>query len=215
MARLRQVLDLSNALDLSLTGSAPAVGGAAKARHYYDTATRRVYVSLNGSAFAVVPLTLGTQTASATVANTTSQTTFLGTVTGEKTVPAGGLVIGKSLRIRASGVLSSTGTPNLTIVAKLGSTTVATTGVVAQTGTPSNVGWELTVDVTCRTVGASGTVFAQGCFRYGSVFMPLAATAAVTIDTTAALIVDLMATWSVADSGNTLTGSNCTLEIVN
>lgn len=212
---LRQLLHLSAGLDLSQAASAPSVSAATRARVYYDTATRRLYVSQNAGAYFTLPLTLGTQTASATVANTTTQTTFLGTVTGEKTLPANSLVVGKTLRIRALGVLSSTSTPNLTIVAKLGSTTVATTGVVAQTGTPTNVGTELSVDITCRTAGASGSVFAQGFFRYGTVFMPIAATAAVTLDTTAAQIIDLTATWSVANSGNTITGTNCVFELLN
>jgi len=215
VAILRQILSLRNALELMLSGAAPSVAPAGRARAYYDTAGRRVSLSLDGDAYAALARVLGTMTASATVANSTSETSLLGTITGGKTLAAGSLVVGKSLRVRAWGVLSSTGNPNLTVRVKLGSTVVATTGAVAQVGTPSQAGWELDGILTCRTTGASGSVFAQGCFRYGANLVPLAATAAVTVDTTAAQVLDATAQWSVADAGNTMTATNALFELLN
>lgn len=212
---LRQILRIANALELYLSGSAPAVSDATRARVYYDTATLRPYLSANGGAYHVLPVVMGAMTASATVANTTTATTIVGTVTGGKTLAANSLVAGKSVRIRASGVLSSVSQPNLTVLVKFGSVTVATTGAVAQVGTPSNAGWELDVIVTCRTAGASGTVFAQGLLRYGANLVPLAATAAVTVDTTAAAIIDVTAQWGAASASNTITATNALFEILN
>lgn len=158
-----------------------------------------------------------TQSADAVVANTTSETTLKGAIVGTASVGQFGalLVAGKTLRLRAFGYLSSTGAPNLTINVKLGSTSVCTTGAVAQSGTPTNVGWELDVMITCRTTGVSGTVIAQGIFRYGSTFMTLVSTAATTIDTTVAQIADWLATWSVQAAGNTITCTSSALEVLN
>ena len=215
MATFRSLTRIYNAIELLLGASTPDVSPADRTRQYYDATGRRVYRSINGSPYWVEPITLGTLVASATVANTASETTIVGTVTGGKTLPAALLVAGKTVRVRAFGVLSSTGTPNLTVKVKFGSTVIATTGAVAQSGTPTDVGWELDCLITCRTTGASGTVFAQGVFRYGTVVMPLAATAAVTVDTTGAHIIDLTAQWGAMDPGNTITCTNGAIELLN
>ena len=200
MATFRSLTRIYNAIELLLGASTPDVSPADRTRQYYDATGRRVYRSINGSPYWVEPITLGTLVASATVANTASETTIVGTVTGGKTLPAALLVAGKTVRVRAFGVLSARGTPNLTVKVNVGRTVIAR---------------ELDCLITCRTTGASGTVFAQGVFRYGTVVMPLAATAAVTVDTTGAHIIDLTAQWGAMDPGNTITCTNGAIELLN
>src|SRR5215213_7080434 len=91
------------------------------------------------------------QTASVTVANTTSETSLWGTVDGSLTIEANYFNrAGKSMRIHQAGYLSSTGSPTLTIRAKAGSTVLASTGAISVGGSLSNAGWWLDVLITCR-----------------------------------------------------------------
>jgi len=87
--------------------------------------------------------------------------------------------IGKSLLVKASGVISTTSTPTMawgvvadttlgTIVpANLTSGTagvLATTGLVAQ-ATGTNMVWELDVVITCITTGTAATFLADGTVK--------------------------------------------------
>jgi hypothetical protein len=132
------------------------------------------------------------QTASVTVANTVTETTLLGSGSGTLTLPANFLKVGTSLRLRAAGYHSSTGNPTITIRIKLGSTTIATMSGTGGNGT--NDSWEVNLDLTVRTVGASGTIFAQG--KYAELHSAgLVAgsdnTVTTTIDTTASITVNM------------------------
>lgn len=156
-------------------------------------------------------------TASATVANTASETTVIGSGIGTLTLPANFHRVGKTIRLTASGVLGDTGTPTLNIKFKYGSTTIVSTGAATLTTGLTNVGWRLVVDLTCRTVGASGTVIAQGLFTYDNgtaQVEALAATTTTTVDTTASQAVNVTAQWGAADSSNTITCSNLAIEIL-
>jgi hypothetical protein len=160
------------------------------------------------------------QTATATVANTVTQTTLVSTGVGSVTLPADYLVAGKTLRVRASGFLSDTGTPNLTMRVKFGTTVIASTGAVALNGTISNNVWLLECDITCRAAGASGTVFGQGKFFFDNSAQTgktegMVNTATVTIDTTAAQAISVTAEWDAASASNTISATNLTVEAVN
>lgn len=160
-------------------------------------------------------------TATATVANTTTEGSLIGGGVGVQTLPANTLTVGKSVRLQARGLLSTAAVPgNLTIAFKLGSTTVVTTGAFAVTGALTDLLWELDVLLTCRTVGGTGTVFAQGMFRYLTAALgnlqgsELVATGTTTIDTTASQLVDSTADWATADASNSIRGTNCTIELL-
>jgi hypothetical protein len=156
------------------------------------------------------------QTASVTVASTASETTLVGAGAGSATIPANAWYVGKTIRVRVSGYLSDTGTPTLTVKIKFGSTVILTTGAITLASGVSNVGWQIEGTITCRTVGGSGTVFAQGTFQYNnSVPTNIVNTAAVTIDTTASQAVSATATWSASSASNTITATNLSIEAVN
>lgn len=162
---------------------------------------------MSGSIFA--------QTASAAaVASSTAETTILSTGNGTKTLPANFFRIGRTIRVKVWGVIGNTGTPNITIKVKLGSTVILTSGTVASISVAANSGFELTADIICRTVGGSGTVMAQGAFYYGPNRLQLPATATVTVDTTASQALDVTAQWGTNDPANTITGHMCSVEIV-
>lgn len=192
-------------------------GGALSAGDLWRNTTQGTFSVFVGGTQQQLSTSMWTQTADATHANSLTESTIIGTVVGTKSVGqfAALLLAGKTLRIRAAGFLSSTGNPTLAIRVKLGAVTVLSTGDVAQSGTPTNVGWSLDAIITCRTAGVSGTVHAQGMFQYGGTFMPLVATAAVTVDTTIANVADITADWGTAVSGNSITSTHSSGDVTN
>ena len=155
------------------------------------------------------------QTASQTVANTVTETTLTATGVGTLTLPANFFVSGKTIRIKASGVVSDTGTPTNTVNIKLGGTTVATTGAVAFSGALSNNAWFIEAEITCRTTGVGGTVFVQGRFDVepGN-FEGMPNTTTDTVNTTTTLLIDVTFTWGTASASNTITCTNLTVEVL-
>lgn len=159
---------------------------------------------------------LATQTADVTIASTVTETTLLGTVVGTLTLPADSLEVGKTVRIVVRGFLSNTGTPNLTIRAKLGGTEVVGTGAIVTASGVSNVGFVATFDITLRTTGGSGTVVAAGAFEYNNgTIVNAVKTTTTTIDTTGSLAIDVTAEWGTSSASNTITCQIATIEILN
>lgn len=161
-----------------------------------------------------------TSTASATVANSVAETSIIGTGVGTLTLPANFFVVGKTIRVRVRGIMSITGTPNITVKVKLGSTVIVSTGVVAAAGTVANNLFDVVVDIICRSVGASGTVMGTGGFTYQkSTLVPatlgMVATAAVVVDTTASQVVGATVEFGTADAGNTISGQVTSVEVLN
>lgn len=164
---------------------------------------------------------LFSQTVSVEVKNTTTETTLTGSGRGTLTLPADFLKVGKTLRVTARGIFSTTGTPNLRLRVLLG----GSSGVLISTGsfaTPSSVtnrGWVLECLVTCYSVGASGTAFSQGEARISTsatdgVLIDATNAATKTIDTTSALALDVVAMWGTARNSNTITCTNLIVEAV-
>jgi len=176
----------------------------------------RLPFTLSGSG---LPGSLFSQTSGVAVANTTTETTLAGTGSGTLAIPANSLIEGRTIRVTARGVLSTTGTPTLNLRAKLGSTTVVATGAVATAGTISNHAFELVVDLVCRTTGASGTVIGEGRFwadnaAHTGLHLGLPATATVTVNTTTDLVISLTAAWGTASASNTITAHTLTAEVI-
>ncbi len=175
------------------------------------------YVTPTSTARQSLPGVLFTQTADATVANTVTETTLVGTGVGSMTLPANFFAVGKTLRIKMHGYHSSTASPTIRIKVKLGSTVVLdTTAVGSKNGTNEAV--EMDGVITCRTTGATGTVYSQGQYhelQNPAVDAPMLNTTATTIDTTASQVVAITAEWGTADPGNTITSTNLVLEVLN
>lgn len=155
--------------------------------------------------------------ASATVANSTSETSIIGTGVGTKTLPASWAVVGKTIRIRAWGLYSTTLTPTLRWRVFIGSVAVADTTSKTTASTVTNVPWYLECDITVRAVGASGTVFAQGIVTHntGTVWTMSNSAVSSAIDFTATEAVDVKTTWNTGLAANTITGTNVTIEVMN
>jgi hypothetical protein len=163
--------------------------------------------------------TLFTKVTSATVANTTTETTIISSTSavGTLTLPANFFVAGKTIRIRAKGFFSATASPTINIRFKLGASTICSTGTLTSTNATNQV-WDLDIVVTCRTTGAGGTVFAQGDYSQmvtGGAVQGLVTTAAATVNTTSSQTVNITAQWSAASISNSITCTNLTMEVLN
>lgn len=162
-----------------------------------------------------------TQTASQTVSNV-AETTLFGTGVGTKTLAAGTLVVGKTIRIRGWAVFSTQAVPgNVTVKIYLGATVIATGTITNILALASNNAAEFTADITCRTTGITGTVVVGGSVGYDTGvlaqgFLALNnAGATTTVDTTASLAVDVKLLWATQAVANTITVFSTTLEILN
>ena len=158
-------------------------------------------------------------TASATDANTTAETSLVGSGEGTITLPANFLVAGKTIRIRAEGHIANLLTPTLRLRINLGSTLITDTGAQTLSAITGTMRFIFESLITCRTTGAGGTVFSQGEFRYFTSAVAMVgndavATAATTLDTTASNAIDFTATWGTASSSNTITCTNFIIEVL-
>jgi hypothetical protein len=164
-----------------------------------------------------------TSAAKADLASSTDETTIIGGRLGpiypgaptQGTIPAGYLNrVGAGIRIVTTGVLSTNGTPNLTIKALLGVSVIYTSGAKALVSTPALMPFKFEYNGFVVTTGGTGTILGQGHFIYtpaGVTASCISATmAAITTDLTVALIPDVTATWGASDAAN-LIGGHLTL----
>lgn len=165
----------------------------------------------------------------AAIANTTTETILFPNVT----IPANFLQDGRVLRLTAQGKLSNivTSPGNLAFALRWGG--VAGT-ILAQTSAfnlnttaQTDVMFRITIEIVVRANGSSGSLLAMGLadLAFKSVIQPEFmgsaggssgnTPAAVTVDLTADTALALTAKFSVANSGNSITGMNYLLEALN
>lgn len=176
---------------------------------------RNIAIVLSG--LSAVKSLLFSQSESKVVANTTTETTLTNTGSGKLSFGSNELGSGKVLRVSAAGVFSTTGTPSLQFKLKLGATTILDSTAINAPNGVTNELWILDVLVSIRSIGSSGSIFSQGVVKLTSgattaQIEKLLNTSAATIDTTAALTIDLTATWGTASASNTITCTNLILE---
>jgi hypothetical protein len=140
-----------------------------------------------------------------TVANTTTETNFA----SNYSLPANYCQPGRVIKITAQGIYSSTGSPQLNIRVKLGSTVLATSQNM-NPGAVSSHSWITYFQIICDTTGVSGTVEGQGVttiFTGGASDSDneMQNTGTITVDTTTAQTVQMSSQWTVANAGNTIT----------
>lgn len=147
-------------------------------------------------------------TATVSVANTTTETSFQ--PTAAYTLPANYLTVGRGIRVLAAGNYTTTLVPPATMNTRayLGSTVLRApvnfTPLTTQTGYP----WYCELCLVCLSTGATGTVWPSYYFSTVASSTTVYAvqdvtnTGTITIDTTSALSVDLTVQWSAASASN-------------
>lgn len=161
----------------------------------------------------------GTTATEGSILNNTSTTVVTGYPQGQGNyptstlyIPPNGLTIGTVLQGQVTGIITNTGTPNLTLrivldaVAGTVTYALATTGAVATPSSLSNslmsIQWEGVVTAT----GISGSITSSMLVFLGTTtFAAVAPASAVTVDTTKGYYIDALATWGTSSSSNTLT----------
>ncbi len=113
--------------------------------------------------------------------------------------------IGKAVRIRIFGRMSSVATPGTITLSYLwgngtdaNGTSIGTTGAFAPTASQTNLSWEAIAVIRCRATGATGSLLCTGYFEANPaivastlqpILIPASAPAAVTVDLTAANVI--------------------------
>jgi hypothetical protein len=159
-------------------------------------------------------------TADAAVANTTSETSLVGAGVGSRTLPANFWEVGRAVKLNVGGITSDRVATSLTIRAKLGAVTLATTGTLAMQGSTANSSFRTTLDLVCRSTGVTGALAVSGVFVQDNTLhiasmMSLASASPVTVDTTASAALDVTAQWSAGSPLNSITGQTAIVEVVN
>ena len=143
-------------------------------------------------------------------------------------IPANYMQDGRTLRMRAFGKLSTTGTPTGTWAIRWGGvagTLLATTEAITLGNGVTNVNWALEAYIQTRTNGSSGTLLVMGELQVHTTSTASSpnvfgvsgfdAPAAVTVDLTADTALSLTFDWSANSASNTLTGMIYNVETLN
>jgi len=150
---------------------------------------------------------------SSTITNTTTESSIIGSGVGSLSVPPNTFIVGDSYHGKVGGVISAQNNDLITIRIKTGATTLATTGVITLEAV-TTLGWELELDFTIATIGATGSICTNGNFAYnrdtgsleGFVFQDVQ-----TIDTTASNTLDITIEWGQAKTQDQIYSANFVL----
>jgi collagen type VII alpha len=156
---------------------------------------------------------------SSAVGATTTELSIIGSGVGGLSVPANGFSIGDSYRVSLDGIMSCVGSATIHIhVRTTGGVILCDTGVIAlDAATGRN--WNLGLDFTIRSIGASGSasISSGGVFSYvkdggvtyeGYVFSNVNNT---TFDTTIMNTLSVSAQWNTNNAGNSIYSRNFNL----
>lgn len=187
------------------------------------TPARYLTNQLLSSGLFMVQTVVGAAVASFTTRTALGTGTYLNTCTVGGTQTAGTLPagilnkLGRSLNIKAWGIMSANATPDYTIdfaVGAAGATVLGTTGAVTTTAITGSQGWYLDAWAICTTAGATGKLFVGGTFTYGTSASGVTKTylvtnstpgTAATVDLTAALALNTFVTSSASHASNSFT----------
>lgn len=164
-------------------------------------------------------------TATAASTNNGSATNLIGAGVGQTNLPANFFTAGKTLRLNLRGrYWSGVTAPTWTLLAKLGSTTVATATIAAGEQDALFIDKGITGElvITCRTAGGSGSFYSEGEWRYpttsGGLTVPAATPAqwfgTATVDTAAAQTITVTAQPSSVIAANSIVIHIGTIEVL-
>lgn len=158
-----------------------------------------------------------------TIVSTAVETNFTGNATSYS-MPANTMKTGSLLRFLVYGKFGtkSGSVGVLTIRLKIGSLVINTTGTDITPGSSqTDVGFQFTGQIQCRTSGASGTVASHLLCVFNGAGASAATTfcdssnGTNTIDTTIANTIQMSAQWATSNANNTITIEQVTMEILN
>lgn len=152
-----------------------------------------------------------------TVANTSIETFF----TSSYAIPANSLQIGTVIRVKLFGVYS-TGVvaPTLALKIYFGSTVMLVSGSLTTVGNITNDGWSAEGLFTVQTIGAAGTIEAQGLSEFSTaatavLFVNMDNAAPITVNTQISETVQVSVQWGgTVNASDTITLREMTVEVM-
>jgi hypothetical protein len=159
------------------------------------------------------------QTENKTVSNVSGEVSLFGNGVGTTTLPANFWTVGKSLKITIMGFVSSGVNRASSIRVKIGSVTIVSS-INETLSLLDNNFWEGFVIITCRSIGATGSVIAQGRTLMGTsadlnvTMRKLVNTTAVQVNTTISSDLDITYEWENPSTSNSVTTTNVIVEVV-
>lgn len=181
-----------------------------KSISYSDLLTQlTAAISGNATLFGLYAQTVS----SATITNTTTETSVIGSGVGSLTVPADTFLRGDSYHAKIGGVISAQNGDTIEIHIKTGSTVLASTGSISLSPVTA-LGWELELDFTIASLTATGSMCTNGNFAYnrdtgsleGFVFQDVQ-----TLDTTIDNTLDITVEWGQAKTQDQIYSANFVL----
>ncbi len=183
-----------------------------------NTSAKTVTLHPNYSALGFGNYGLYSQTVAGAVLNTAPEQSIVGTGVGSLSVPANGFTVGDSFHGKLGGIINATGgggRSEIIIRVKAGTTILATTGIF-DLDAATNQGWELELDFTIQSIGATGSIATNGDFVYtkdnnrtvfGYIFQDVQP-----IDTTVSNTLDITVEWNVINGGDDIYSQNFVLQ---
>lgn len=194
----------------------------------WNDSRRRTIIYYVNSIQQMLSSTLYTASTNQAVSNTETETTLIGSGRGALRLPPNYMVNGKTLRLTATGLLSTQLTPpTLNVRVRLGGGTITgsailVTGDQTPTGSLTNVFWRVVADLVCYTSGATGTIIGQSVFEHmtgltgNPTFWEMVTSPVITLSTTTDLTIQLTADWGAGvAAGDSMNCTNFTLESLN
>jgi hypothetical protein len=160
--------------------------------------------------------------------NTSTTATSILAPQAKLTLPSGYFdKIGKALKVRAQGRVSTFTSGTLTLAINLGTIAtpiiVFTSQAITMTASQTNLSWDLEVELVARAIGSATSANLMGIGRLLSAaaaatvtMVPASAPAVGTgFDSTITNVVDLFATWSVSNAANSIQCHTFSVESLN
>ena len=123
------------------------------------------------------------------------------------TIPAGTLQVGDVITGRATFLVSTDSTPNLTVALANGTTALVTPLSATATGSGLSArAVTMDYEITVRAIGATGTLELVGRVSPVDTAALVPIRAAATVDTTADIVLDTQVTFGTSHATNTCTG---------
>lgn len=185
----------------------------ALARGWIETDGNLLYFTDTALARLPIQRTIFTQTATVTVANSTTETTLIGAGVGSVTLPANYGFAGKTVLFEGWGIHSATGSPGIRIRIYKGTTLLLDTGTITSGNSTDNL-VQYRAQITWRS---ATSVWAQGFYQEsggGQNNFEMANTAARTVNSTAEAL-NVTVQWGTASTGNSISMTNLTIRECN
>lgn len=155
-----------------------------------------------------------TMTVSSTVSNNTAETNLVGTGTGTISISPSFWQVGKTVKIKASGVWSSSSTAgNFSFKMNIGTTTIVSTTTFALANSQTNQLWMYGIVLTCRATGVSGSLIGNSALvmvdeTNGARAFQTVTSSPVTLDLSINRDPRILVTFGSASISNTITMTN-------